>query len=71
MSPTRFRLKELLEAKGMSQSELVRRSGLSYPTVNSIVGNRSGQVSLATLDAISKVLGCAPGELLETTRGSK
>lgn len=61
----RFRLKELLEEKGMSQSELVRRAGVSYPTINGMVGNRTTRVDLSTLDAISKVLGCEPGDLLE------
>ena len=61
----RFRLKEVLEAAGMSQSELVRRSKVSYPTVNGMVGNRTTRVDLSTLDALSKVLGCEPGDLLE------
>lgn len=61
----RFRLKELLEEKGMSQSELARRSGVSFPTVNGMVGNRTTRVDLSTLDALSKVLGCEPGDLLE------
>ncbi len=61
----RFRLKELLEAAGMSQSELVRRAKVSYPTVNGMVGNRTTRVDLSTLDALSKVLGCEPGDLLE------
>lgn len=61
----RFRLKDLLEEKGMSQSELARRSGVSFQTVNALVGNRTTRVDLSTLDAISRVLGCEPGELLE------
>ena len=64
----RFRLKELLEEAGMSQSELARRSGVSYPTVNGMVGNGTTRVDLATLDAISKALGCEPGDLLERER---
>jgi putative transcriptional regulator len=61
----RFRLKELLEERGLNQSELARRSGVSFQTINSLVGNKSTRVDLATLDAISKVLGCEPGDLLE------
>lgn len=64
----RFRLQELLDAVGMSQSELARRSGVSLVTVNKISQNRSNQVSLKTLDALSKVLGCEPGDLLERER---
>lgn len=61
----RFRLQELLDASAMSQSELARRSGISLVTVNKIAQNRSNQVSLKTLDALSKVLKCQPGDLLK------
>ncbi len=61
----RFRLRELLEEKGMSQSELARRSGVSFQTVNGMVGNRTTRVDLSTLDALSKALGVEPGDLLE------
>jgi putative transcriptional regulator len=61
----RFKLRELLEKAGMSQSELARRSGISFQTINGMVGNRTAQVSLKTLDALSKALGCEPGDLLE------
>jgi putative transcriptional regulator len=61
----RFRLKVLLEEAGLSQSELARKSGVSYPTINGLVGNKSTRVDLSTLDAISRVLGCEPGDLLE------
>jgi DNA-binding Xre family transcriptional regulator len=61
----RFRLREALEEAAISQSELARRSGISFQTINSIVGNRTGQVSLNTLDALSKALGCEPGDLIE------
>jgi putative transcriptional regulator len=61
----RFRLAELLEEKGMTQSELARRSGVSQVTVNAIANNRTTRVDLATLDALSLELGVNPGELLE------
>jgi DNA-binding Xre family transcriptional regulator len=48
----------------MSQSELSRRSKISLTTINSMVLNKTKQVSLATLDAICSVLEIAPGELL-------
>jgi DNA-binding Xre family transcriptional regulator len=67
--PVRFRLQALLDAYDppMSQSELARRSGVSLVTVNAIANNRTKQVSLETLDALSRALGVEPGELLEST----
>ena len=69
--PVRFRLSALLEEAGLSQRELAMRSGVSPTTINRMVNNLTAQVSLATLDALSSVLGDAmgrvvePGELLE------
>lgn len=61
----RFRLSQVLESAGMTQSELARRSKVSYVTINAMANNRTKQVSLATLDAICGALDVAPGELLE------
>jgi DNA-binding Xre family transcriptional regulator len=61
---TRFRLAELLTRLGVSQAELSRRSGLSLRTVNRIYLNQTGQVSLATLDAIAAALDVEPGDLI-------
>lgn len=61
----RFRLRELLEESGMSQSELARQSGVSFVTVNRMVANKTATVSLKTLDALSAVLHVEPGDLLE------
>jgi putative transcriptional regulator len=70
---TRFRLAELLDAAGMTQTDLHRRSGVGYSTINCMVLNKAHQVALATLDAISEVLGCEPGDLIvrESKRGRK
>jgi DNA-binding Xre family transcriptional regulator len=67
---TRFRLKAILDARAdtvgaMSQRQLAFRSGVSATTVNAMYRNATAQVSLATLDAISKALDVEPGELLE------
>lgn len=63
----RFRLHEQLEQvkPPMTQAELSRLSGISANTINAIVNNKTGQVSLATLDALCRVLRCTPGDLLE------
>jgi DNA-binding Xre family transcriptional regulator len=63
--PTRFRLHELLAARGdgMSQAELARRAGLSNTTVNDIALNKSTRISLETITAICEVLGVKPGDL--------
>ncbi len=66
--PAKFRLKELLDEVGMTRYELARRSGISYPTVTGIYHNTTAQVALKTLDALSKILKCEPGELIKKTK---
>jgi putative transcriptional regulator len=61
---TEFRLAEVLAQKGLSQSELARRSGVSLQTVNRLCMNRTAQVSLETLDRIASALKVKPGDLL-------
>lgn len=65
--PTRFRLQEVIDEHDppISQRELSARSGVSPTTINRMCRNLTAQVSLATLDALSDVLGVEPGDLLE------
>ena len=64
---TRFRLREVLEARKapISQSELSRRTGVSLTTINAMVLNKTARVDLATLDSIARELGIRPGDLIE------
>ncbi len=64
---TQFRLDDEL-GDLMTQVELAQRAGLSFATVNRLCTNHTAQVSLDTLDRISTVLGCEPGDLIERVR---
>ena len=61
----RFRLRELLAERGMSQTELQTRTRLAYSTVNDLYNNKPRRVELETLDVLCEVLDCSIGELLE------
>lgn len=63
--PVRFRIVSLLEEKGVTQSELARRSGVSFQTINAMSRNRTVRVDLSTIDAICAALDCEPGDLFE------
>lgn len=65
VSPARFRLQEVIDAKGTNQSELSRTSGVSYQTISRMCRNVTAQVSLETLDRLSTALGVEMGELLK------
>ena len=60
-----FRLQAVLDAAGISQSELSRRSGVSFATINRMCTNATGRISLDVLDRLCATLGVDPGELLE------
>jgi len=57
------RLRALREAKGWSQGELARRTGVTRASISYLEkGERSGHV--ATFRAIARALGISTGELL-------
>jgi DNA-binding Xre family transcriptional regulator len=60
-----FRLREVLEKRAMSQSELARKSGVSFATINRLCTNSTAQVSLGTLDRLCTTLGVPPADLLD------
>ena len=47
--------------------DLAEQAGLDAMTVSRLWKNTGGRVDLATIDAISGVLECQPGELFEAT----
>ena len=60
---TRFCVEEELGDR-MTQNELARLADVHYVTVNRLCRNATTRVDLETLDRVSEVLGCAPGDLL-------
>ena len=67
----RFRLRELLAERGMSQTELQTRTRLAYSTVNDLFNNKPRRVELETLDVLCEVLDCSIGDLLERVPDKK
>ena len=61
----RFRLRELLAERGMSQTDLQARTGLAYSTVNDLFNNKPRRVELETLDVLCDILDCSIADLLE------
>jgi len=61
----RVRLRELLEQRGMAQTELQAKTGLGYSTINALYHGKTDRVEFATLDVLCDVLGCEINDLLE------
>jgi DNA-binding Xre family transcriptional regulator len=68
--PTRFRVREVIDERGLTQLEVARRARLSYSTVSRLYLEQATQISLKTLDRLAEVLRCEPGDLLERVRAS-
>jgi DNA-binding Xre family transcriptional regulator len=47
-----FRLRDILEKRGISQSEASRQSGVSFATINRMCTNATRQISLDVLDQL-------------------
>lgn len=52
LMPATFRLRELLEAADVSQTEFAKAAGVSFATVNRLCTNATSQVSLETVDKV-------------------
>lgn len=67
----RLRLRELLDKRGMTQTELQTQSGLAYSTVNDLFNNKSRRIELETIDVLCDVLQCSIADLFERVSDSR
>ncbi len=61
------RLDELLEAKGMTLTELSRRVGVSLVNLSVLKNDRARAIRFSTLSAVCDALDCQVGDLLVVT----
>jgi len=57
-------LDELLEARGMTLTELAARVGITTTNISILKNGRARAVRFSTLAAICRELGCQPGDVL-------
>ena len=58
------RLDELLEARGMTLTELSKQVGVSVVNLSVLKNDRARAIRYSTLSAVCRVLDCEVGELL-------
>lgn len=63
---TRLKIKEVAKAKGISQSKLIRMTGIDTKNVQKIFRNPTAIVTTETLDRFALALGVDASELIET-----
>ena len=62
------RLDELLEARGMTLTELSKQVGVSLVNLSVLKNDRAKAIRFSTLTAICEALDCQVGDLLVTAR---
>jgi transcriptional regulator with XRE-family HTH domain len=62
----RLRVKEIAQAKGISQGRLARLSDVDYKTIQRIYREPTREITTTTLDKIAKALGVDASELVES-----
>jgi putative transcriptional regulator len=58
-------LARLLSERGMTMTDLQRRTGLAYTLIHRLYHGNVTRYEAATLDAICSALGCSVGDILE------
>jgi len=71
MTPVRLRVKELREAKGLSQVELAKSAGVRQATLSAIENNQTSGVEFAVLDRLATALGVDAAMLVVHTGRKK
>lgn len=61
----RIKLSEIMGRHRITQSELIRRTGIRPGTVSKMYHERTQRLEMDHLNKICKVLKCQPGDLLE------
>jgi DNA-binding Xre family transcriptional regulator len=61
-------LAEAMDERGMTQSEVARKAGLSFQAVHHLHSGKAKAITFDTLDRLAKALGVTPGQLFEFKR---
>lgn len=68
MSPVYLRLKELREAKGLTQAVLADLAGCRGATINDLENHKSRRIDFDLLARLARALSVQPGELFGEAR---
>ncbi len=67
MTPISIRLEELRRARGLSQAELARVSGVPQSTISRIEAGKTNSIELGNLERLANALGVNAAVLIEHT----
>lgn len=61
----KYKIKERREKMGMTQAELIDKSGISRATISILENGGNIDIKVSTLRSLAKALRCSPGALFE------
>lgn len=61
----KYKIRERRESIGMSQAELIQKTGLSRATISELENGGNVDIRVSTLKAIAEALRCSPASLFE------
>ncbi|MFD2615713.1 helix-turn-helix domain-containing protein [Paenibacillus gansuensis] len=61
----RLTLDRLMEARGLTQNDIIEMTGISRNTVKALAANANTRIDFPTLDALCEGLNVKPAELIE------
>ena len=67
VSPIRVRLKDTREARGLTQVELAKLSGVGRPTISNIENGKTSGIDFHVLEKLANALGVNAAVLIEHT----
>lgn len=68
--PVRCRLDELLTERGLTLTDLSRRTGITMANLSILKNNKAKAVRMSTIAALCTALGVGPGDLFVMTTAS-
>ena len=71
MSRIELRLRELRQAKGMTQVELAERTGIDQGALSRIENGKTRAMDFDVMARLCDALGCDPGDLIERKKGRR
>lgn len=61
----RFTLDKVMKERGLTQSDVIDRTGVTRNTVKALVANANTRIDFPTLNALCNGLGVSPADLIE------
>ena len=71
VTPIQIQLRELRKAKGLTQVQLAKKTGIDQSAISRIENGETSGMDFSVIDRLCAALGCEPGALLERVKPTR